>query len=225
MTMPEKTPSKTGWWVDEKDRINSPKFSPRKGKKIKLIVVHTTVAPRETLDNRGRIERWFKNTSSTASSHFVILRDGTILQGVSTDDAAWHAGKSKWPRQGVNGESVNLWSIGIDLDTLGRLKTKDGQCFDAYGSPYKGTPVELNGNYFDPFTDEQIASATKLIAKLANFYHIDAADIVGHCDVSPGRKTDPEPLFPWAQALSGLEEPDLCERTCRWCENQWTNKS
>lgn len=197
------TPSKDGWFVPAENRIASPKFNKRV-KPIKMIVVHTTIAPRETPDNRKRIERWLMNTSSTASTHFVILRNGVILQGVSTLDKAWHAGKSSWSRLGIASD-VNAWSIGVDFDSLGRLTKKGGELFDAYGSPYKGDWIEHEGNFFEPFTVEQIDSFRILLPILANEYQIDEQDIVGHRDVSPGRKTDPELIFPWPIVLSAID--------------------
>lgn len=46
------------------------------------------------------------------SSHFLIERDGGLLQFVSTQDRAWHAGMSVF-----NGrEQCNDFSIGIELE-------------------------------------------------------------------------------------------------------------
>ena len=48
------------------------------------------------------------------SAHFVVRRDGRVLQFVSCDDRAWHAGVSSW-----NGRSqCNDNSIGIELEGL-----------------------------------------------------------------------------------------------------------
>ena len=46
------------------------------------------------------------------SSHFLIRRDGELIQYVDTDKRAWHAGVSQW-----NGrEKCNDFSIGIELE-------------------------------------------------------------------------------------------------------------
>ncbi len=46
------------------------------------------------------------------SAHFLIRRDGSIVQFVSTLDRAWHAGKSSF-----NGRTAcNDFSIGIELE-------------------------------------------------------------------------------------------------------------
>ena len=46
------------------------------------------------------------------SSHFLIRRDGELLQFVSTHDRAWHAGVSNFNGQ----ERCNDFSIGIELE-------------------------------------------------------------------------------------------------------------
>ncbi len=46
------------------------------------------------------------------SAHFLIRRDGEIVQFVSTDDRAWHAGVSSWCER----ENCNDFSVGIELE-------------------------------------------------------------------------------------------------------------
>ena len=48
------------------------------------------------------------------SAHFFIRRDGQVLQFVSCDDRAWHAGASRWAGR----EDCNDYSIGIELEGL-----------------------------------------------------------------------------------------------------------
>ena len=55
------------------------------------------------------------------SAHFVIRRDGALLQFVSCAKRAWHAGASAW--QGRAG--CNDFSIGIELEGL------EGDTFEA----------------------------------------------------------------------------------------------
>jgi AmpD protein len=46
------------------------------------------------------------------SAHFLIRRDGTLIQYVPTDKRAWHAGESSW-----NGRTrCNDFSIGVELE-------------------------------------------------------------------------------------------------------------
>ncbi len=46
------------------------------------------------------------------SAHFFIRRDGSIVQFVSTDERAWHAGVSRFAGR----ERCNDFSIGIELE-------------------------------------------------------------------------------------------------------------
>lgn len=55
--------------------------------------------------------------------------------------------------------------------------------------------IELEGTDEIPFEDAQYVRLEDLIAVLRGLYPI--ADIVGHADVAPGRKTDPGPAFQW----------------------------
>jgi N-acetylmuramoyl-L-alanine amidase len=57
--------------------------------------------------------------------------------------------------------------------------------------------IELDNNGFEPFTAEQIASLLDLLQVLKKNYSIPTANFVGHADVAPGRKVDPNRFFPW----------------------------
>lgn len=55
--------------------------------------------------------------------------------------------------------------------------------------------VELVGTYNSGFTDQQETSLVGII--MESVKHIDLRYILGHEQVSPGRKIDPGPLFDW----------------------------
>ncbi|HEY6503687.1 MAG TPA: N-acetylmuramoyl-L-alanine amidase [Chitinophagaceae bacterium] len=57
--------------------------------------------------------------------------------------------------------------------------------------------IEIDNNGFESFTDEQINSLTELLGRLKRAYSIPVANFVGHADVAPGRKVDPNKYFPW----------------------------
>lgn len=48
------------------------------------------------------------------SAHFLVRRDGSMLQFVSCAQRAWHAGASMWRGR----ENCNHYSIGIELEGL-----------------------------------------------------------------------------------------------------------
>ncbi len=100
------------------------------------------------------------------SAHFLVRRDGQILQFVPTTKRAWHAGDSCFQGRKV----VNDYSIGIELEG----------CDDR------------------PFSDTQYDQLSLLTCLVTEAYPAITLDrIVGHCDISPGRKTDPGPCFDW----------------------------
>lgn len=65
--------------------------------------------------------------------------------------------------------------------------------------------IELEGTDDDRFSDEQYLSLCALTTDLMQCYTgITLGRIVGHCDIAPGRKTDPGPLFDWARYRQSL---------------------
>jgi len=59
--------------------------------------------------------------------------------------------------------------------------------------------IEIDNNGFETFTDAQINSLLRLLAILKKEYAIPAANFIGHADIAPGRKVDPNRNFPWQQ--------------------------
>jgi N-acetylmuramoyl-L-alanine amidase len=57
--------------------------------------------------------------------------------------------------------------------------------------------IEIDNNGFEPFTDEQINSLLGLLDRLKKAYSIPSANFIGHADIAPGRKVDPNRYFPW----------------------------
>lgn len=123
-------------WLAEAQRIDSPNYDDRPdGESVCLIVVHAISLPpgqfgsddisrlfTNTLDPQGH--PYFAAISSVrVSAHFLIRRDGTLLQYVSCRKRAWHAGVSCW-----NGRSrCNDFSIGIELEGCDELPFADAQ--------------------------------------------------------------------------------------------------
>ena len=57
--------------------------------------------------------------------------------------------------------------------------------------------IELDNNGFEPFSDAQINSLLRLLAFLKKSYFIPTANFIGHADIAPTRKNDPNVTFPW----------------------------
>jgi N-acetylmuramoyl-L-alanine amidase len=59
--------------------------------------------------------------------------------------------------------------------------------------------IELDNNGFEYFTDPQINSLLLLLDTLKAKYKIPQENFIGHSDIAPGRKVDPNWRFPWQQ--------------------------
>ena len=57
--------------------------------------------------------------------------------------------------------------------------------------------IELDNNGSTRFSEAQLNTLLGLLASLKKKYNIPAANFIGHADVAPGRKTDPNVYFPW----------------------------
>lgn len=64
--------------------------------------------------------------------------------------------------------------------------------------------IELEGNDTTPFTEAQYTVLVALTRCLNQRYPI--ADIAGHADIAPGRKTDPGAKFNWAKYANALND-------------------
>jgi len=111
-------------WVGDARQISSPNFDMRPTTDITLIVLHNISLPPNQYGGDGIIQL-FTNQLNPAehpyyaqihtqkvSAHFLIRRDGTVIQFVSCLDRAWHAGVSNWQGR----ERCNDFSVGIELE-------------------------------------------------------------------------------------------------------------
>ena len=57
--------------------------------------------------------------------------------------------------------------------------------------------IEIDNNGFEVFTEPQISSLLILLGALKRNYSIPAANFIGHADIAPTRKNDPNVTFPW----------------------------
>lgn len=163
-------------WVGQARRADSPNYDPRPaGYGIELIVIHNISLPPGQFGGDA-IEALFRNRLDCSahpffaqliglrvSSHFLVRRDGALMQFVPCLARAWHAGVSQW-----NGRArCNDFSIGIELEGADDVAYADAQ-YDVLAA---------------------------LIRCLRARFLI--ADVVGHSDIAPGRKTDPGAAFDW----------------------------
>jgi AmpD protein len=113
-----------GWWADARQRP-SPNCDARPdGSAIELIVLHNISLPPGVFDGDAVIDLFLNRLDWDAhpyyqsirdikvSAHFLIRRDGEVIQFVPCSLRAWHAGVSSWCER----ERCNDFSIGIELE-------------------------------------------------------------------------------------------------------------
>ena len=114
-------------WLRRARKCESPNFGPRpEGTAIDLALIHSISLPPGEYGGDA-IEHLFTNRLDwnahpyyeqirglQVSAHFLLRRDGELLQFVSCDARAWHAGTSAW----LGRENCNDYSIGIELEGL-----------------------------------------------------------------------------------------------------------
>jgi N-acetylmuramoyl-L-alanine amidase len=144
----------------------SPNFNTRKRSisDIKFIIIHYTGMRKEL----SAIKR-LCDIKSKVSAHYLIKKNGSVLNLVPPLYEAWHAGKSTWK----NLKSLNKYSIGIEIQNSG------------------------HDNNYENFSQRQIISTKKLLKYLIRKYSINFKNVLGHSDISPDRKKDPGEKFPW----------------------------
>ncbi|WP_424492754.1 N-acetylmuramoyl-L-alanine amidase [Salinimicrobium sp. GXAS 041] len=57
--------------------------------------------------------------------------------------------------------------------------------------------IELDNNGYEPFSEKQIESLLQLLGVLKERHGIPARNFIGHSDIAPSRKVDPNANFPW----------------------------
>ena len=144
----------------------SPNFSTpkRSKKKIKFIILHYT-----GMNKESSVLKRLCDDNSKVSAHYLIKKNGDLINLVPDLYEAWHAGKSSWKKT----KSLNKYSIGIEIHNPG------------------------HNNKYEKFSFKQITILKELVKQLIKRYNINLENILGHSDIAPERKKDPGEKFPW----------------------------
>lgn len=112
-------------WYGQATRYDSPNFDARPaGAQVELLVVHNISLPAGRFGG-PHIADLFTNRVDFAadpsfadlrglsvSAHFLVRRDGRVIQFVSCNERAWHAGVSSFDGR----EQCNDFSVGIEVE-------------------------------------------------------------------------------------------------------------
>lgn len=179
-------------WLSEAVKYPSPHFNQRDksiASPIRLLVIHNiSLPPNEYHSDHGEdyISRLFMGTLNCALHPYFEQLQGLKVsahclitrQGAVKQYVSFHDRAWHAGRSSYQGQTdCNDFSIGI----------------------------EMEGNDREPYTDAQYDALSIVTHSLmAEYPNITIPTIVGHCDIAPGRKTDPGASFDWARYRKSL---------------------
>jgi len=144
--------------------IASPNFNARLGTdtEIDTLMLHSTCMSTNDIE---QCIQWFQLPESEVSSHYIVGKDGRIVQMVAETMRAWHAGPCDW--QGRS--DINSCSIGIEL-------------------------VHRDQDPLDNWPDAQMEAVAHLLADIRTRHAIPNSHVIFHWEaaIPAGRKTDPK---------------------------------
>ena len=151
-----------------------------------MIVVHYTAGT-----SARTAAEFLAKEEVKASAHLVIGRQGELFQLVPFDTEAWHAGRSSYDGRA----NLNRYSIGIELDNLGRLQLQEGRFVAECGVEVAPADVYVDdtgeaATFWHRYTDRQKRMLGEICRLLKQHYPIRY--VVGHSDITD-RKQDPGP--------------------------------
>lgn len=153
-------------------------------------IIHWTAGrPAQTLDQALSYQ------AKQGYTYFAIDAEGNVGQNFSLDRWGYHAGKSRF---GKLGNYVSNRVVGIEVICPGMLDSRRTPWYDRTESYDRDlTRDSLRNQNISPgiyyqFTKAQENALTQLIIWLwSNFDCFDLGYVLGHDEVSPGRKVDP----------------------------------
>lgn len=151
-----------------------------------------------TAGRRGNGESAIAFGRDQGHAYFIIDGEGQIFQAIPLNKWGYHAGVSSWPGLGSD---VSQYLVGIEVMAAGKvMKRSDGTFLTWFGQIIPASEVRhsmKNGNiqegYYQAYTREQEASLEALILwlKRNDPETFLLSQVLGHDEVSPGRKNDP----------------------------------
>jgi len=170
------------------------------------VVIHYTV-----ISYSATVKSFGPAGSRKASAHLVVSRSGQVTQMVDFNRRAWHAGESFW-----NGLSdLNTHSVGIELENYGYLQLQGDDKYLSDNNQIVGPSQVVQARhknpkstarYWERYPPAQLDACEDICDALVTHYGIQ--EILGHDDVSPGRKSDPGPAFPMERIRSVFGRAD-----------------
>ena len=175
-----------GDWLDGVERRPAADLGGRLWRPEVLLIHYTAGAGRE-----GDLAALTRSDDVYVSAHFHVGRSGRLTQLAPLTRVAWHAGVSEWGGR----ENLNGWSIGVEFENWGPVRLVDGIYRSWTGAEVDaGRVTAAGGGFWESYGRGQLWTGLLLMQALARRF--DLKWVLGHSDVSPGRKVDPGPAFP-----------------------------
>ena len=170
----------------------------REGQTVKYLILHGTAGG----TSAEEVANYFANPATEASAHIVIGTDGTPVQCVKFEDAAWANGYpingakhdafwDKWINAGIN---LNLISIAIE-----------------HCKPHNDNSDQL--------TPAQQATSFQLVKQLCEQFNIpkrwadENGGITGHYSIDGNSRARCPGPYPWDDLFNYLKGPQLMQPT------------
>jgi AmpD protein len=168
--------------------IASPNFDSRpEHTEIDLLVIHNISLPPSQFGGSGVID-FFTNQ--------LNLKDDPYYQTIATLKVSSHLFIRR------DGELLQFVSLHDRAWHAGKSKFKGRQSCNDFS-----IGIELEGADDIPYEQSQYQTLIALTQVLIAAYpNISLENIVGHCDIAPGRKTDPGDCFDWNYYRNTLRE-------------------
>lgn len=167
-----------------------PSFNERNGQKPIIIVNHISVG------SMGSMYNTFANKKNEASSHFGVGRDGSIVQYVAINKAAWTQGKIQLPTAPIIkqlGGDPNKYSVSIEHE----------------GYAGNGLDGNLTEEQFKAtcWLHKYIQTAVETIYDVR--IPLNSHQVLGHYQIdSKGKPFCPGLAFPWGRLYAELAIAD-----------------
>lgn len=138
------------------------------------------------------------NPQKEVSCHYFITQQAQVIQLVPESHVAWHAGKSAWQGR----EMLNGCALGIEISNIGPWHTVRAT------RENEANVTSQQWKDAVPYTPAQYTALIALLKDLMQRHSIPPQHVLGHSEVSPGRKTDPGQHFDWSiLAAAGVALP------------------
>jgi AmpD protein len=165
-----------GGWLQGVAQVPSPNFDVRpSGSVIELVVIHGISLPPGCYGGNHVAHLFTNQLEPTLHPYFEQIADARVSAHLLVE------------RNGAITQFVSFndraWHAGVS-SFEGRDRCNDFSI-----------GIELEGTDAEPYTEVQYVVLNQVLQALATAYPIRA--LRGHCDVAPGRKTDPGPYFDW----------------------------